>query len=887
MAIAKFIGSGIGAGAVWGTAANWDVNTVPVYGGTYTSADLNGKNVTFAVDIRDVDIFNSAVADATLSGSCTGVTFSSSTITLETDAHMLLSIGCTVSGGIANSLVVRSAGVLHVENTCSLTLSSIAVIDIDGQLLIKAPTWTTAKTASVLLTSSTLNINGGFNVILQPQQITDAAARFTINDGIVDIAGNLLIDYTLNVVGGDLTTYTSTSVTATVMLDDATVGNMLFSNKLLIPLYVRDPGGVLVDADAITVTPLVNGQVPTGNTAGYFKSDVGRYILAADLSDLDVPIQVGDAVDLYVEITVGSVITGKWYHTLYRGLSADIVAGMSVPITEAASGVLAAGLSNICASVAGYGDSVDLILRSVAVNNTLSGGVAVNLVGTSVGLRCEGGDEGQLNIAINGIGQQNQGAIAGVDNSSTGVSGVGLRCAGSISGPDILLNASGTILTSTSTNVIADGVDVSTLYTNVGTPVALDGGTASVVGMLTKLADDAGGSSFDATTDSLHAISLNIGGTVNTIYIDTINGTPGQVLHVNGTATNPSSNYDDAYALAIAAGVRTFTFMPDSVITLSHAHINWTFEGRGIIHVGGQDISDAVFMDCETVDGVSSNSDDVHFERSTIGDISIGSSHWENCALAGKITCQTSGYYTFHECYDFNPGVGITPNISLYNAANVGMRNYRGGVVLSDMASTNQVKVDGAGRVELDSTCIDGDLTVRGFFPPITYTVGVWLGTITDTQRYGTDQEVALSSGTIGQIATILSTADVTVVSPLSVDGESLSLVIDDDYTTDNGQPIQFSNTGGGWPDLTVVGASCALSIRRVSNNNLLVRKIGTAEIIGNTQTLTFELTHAETGKMASSVGKEVKFDVQCKVDNEYRTLVMGTCTLEGVIHRW
>lgn len=40
----------------------------------------------------------------------------------------------------------------------------------------------------------------------------------------------------------------------------------------------------------------------------------------------------------------------------------------------------------------------------------------------------------------------------------------------------------------------------------IGTPVALDGGSATIAGMLTKMADDNGGSDYDATTDSLTAI---------------------------------------------------------------------------------------------------------------------------------------------------------------------------------------------------------------------------------------------------------------------------------------------------------------------------------------------------------------------------------------------
>ena len=47
---------------------------------------------------------------------------------------------------------------------------------------------------------------------------------------------------------------------------------------------------------------------------------------------------------------------------------------------------------------------------------------------------------------------------------------------------------------------------------NVGVPVALDGGDATLAGMLTKMADDNGGADFDATTDSLHESAGGGGG---------------------------------------------------------------------------------------------------------------------------------------------------------------------------------------------------------------------------------------------------------------------------------------------------------------------------------------------------------------------------------------
>jgi len=52
--------------------------------------------------------------------------------------------------------------------------------------------------------------------------------------------------------------------------------------------------------------------------------------------------------------------------------------------------------------------------------------------------------------------------------------------------------------------------NITNIETRIGTPVALDGGSATVSSMLTKMADDNGGASFDATTDSQTAIADNI-----------------------------------------------------------------------------------------------------------------------------------------------------------------------------------------------------------------------------------------------------------------------------------------------------------------------------------------------------------------------------------------
>ena len=45
----------------------------------------------------------------------------------------------------------------------------------------------------------------------------------------------------------------------------------------------------------------------------------------------------------------------------------------------------------------------------------------------------------------------------------------------------------------------------------IGTPIALDGGLATLSGNMTKLADDNNGADYDAATDSLHEVSIKVG----------------------------------------------------------------------------------------------------------------------------------------------------------------------------------------------------------------------------------------------------------------------------------------------------------------------------------------------------------------------------------------
>ena len=84
------------------------------------------------------------------------------------------------------------------------------------------------------------------------------------------------------------------------------------------------------------------------------------------------------------------------------------------------------------------------------------------------------------------------------------------------------------------------------------------------------------------------------------------------------------------------------------------------------------------------------------------------------------------------------------------------------------MGATNYATIEGYGRLVINSNCVGGNVTVRGFFPPVTdQVVGGFAGTLTDTQRYGEDQSTyAITNGWVS----VTGTVNANVVSQANID---------------------------------------------------------------------------------------------------------------------
>ena len=235
------------------------------------------------------------------------------------------------------------------------------------------------------------------------------------------------------------------------------------------------------------------------------------------------------------------------------------------------------------------------------------------------------------------------------------------------------------------------------------------------------------------------------------ITIDTESGTDGTVLGTNGTIINPVKTYSSACTLAANLGVKRFYLKPDSLITLTQNHDNWRFIGKGKIDLGTQSVNDVRIEGAELVYGTGTG-DDVDIHESVIGNLTLSApAYFERCAFTGSVSLASSGNFTFHNCYDANPGVGDTPCLVFTNStASAGFRTYSGGIDLALMTSGNAFKADGRMRINVQNGCTGGDVTVRGFAPALTGTAATLL-TVTEGSRYGTDQLVTPGTGT-GQL---------------------------------------------------------------------------------------------------------------------------------------
>ena len=244
------------------------------------------------------------------------------------------------------------------------------------------------------------------------------------------------------------------------------------------------------------------------------------------------------------------------------------------------------------------------------------------------------------------------------------------------------------------------------------------------------------------TIDEAYVLAQNLGQTVGyadgAIWIGGAN--TGTTPYVDGTADNPCT-YAASKTLSASLGISRFRVRNGTTITLDATIANQTFIGKNwTLALGNQAITSA-YIEGATVSGLSTGDgchfNDCHFTAAT----TLAKSHFILCGFDGVITMVAAKKYNLINCFDDDTSTASNPTFLFPGTGNnsLGLRNWKGGVEVSGMASGDTATCDGTGgRLVIDSTCASGStITLRG---PWSYTdEGTYGGTLTQTQRYGTD----------------------------------------------------------------------------------------------------------------------------------------------------
>lgn len=446
----------------------------------------------------------------------------------------------------ATSLVNKnSGGATHMSNGIYYAVLDATDTDTDGPLVIFAHisgALYVRLECCVLAANIYDSLIGGTDLLqIDMTQILGTAVSSPATAGILDInvknIANAAVNTSsaqlgVNVVNAAGTAWGSGAITAASIASNAITSAKIAADAI---------GASQIAADAIGASEFAQGA------ADKVWSSASRTLTAISTS---LALSVWDV--LTANITTASSIGKK----IIDWLSGTDTSTPTVNLTKidgnATNGnnatlnlkklnvVNNAGDAIVASSTGGNGDGI-----AASGHGTGDGiyGVGGNTGGD--GMRLVGGDNGAYSVAGNALHLKNlssgcgqnpgeQGSGICIDlNSQTG-RGVFIRqaYAGGM-GVQIDANGEGMVVTSDSYNgavviesttgpgavikttgndkdglkLIGTGTGHDILAKEIGTPVALDGGDASLAGMLTKMADDNGGASFDATTDSLEKIA--------------------------------------------------------------------------------------------------------------------------------------------------------------------------------------------------------------------------------------------------------------------------------------------------------------------------------------------------------------------------------------------
>ena len=233
------------------------------------------------------------------------------------------------------------------------------------------------------------------------------------------------------------------------------------------------------------------------------------------------------------------------------------------------------------------------------------------------------------------------------------------------------------------------------------------------------------------------------------VHVDAISGVAGTETFVNGTVLSPSNNIADATTLAVALGLRSFKIRNGSSLTATQDYDRYDFIGESwTMAFGGRDLTGCRFRGA-ACSGVALGTG-IIIEKGFLDTVTIPPASFVETGVRGTVTL-AAGIYYFVSCYgaaaigvsftlDFGAAVGVTA---------VRLRQHSGVVVVNNLATGDEIALDGWGRLSLGASCTGGTAIISGTISFSNAGTGV---TVTQSSRYNVDQPVASVTGSVGSV---------------------------------------------------------------------------------------------------------------------------------------
>lgn len=182
----------------------------------------------------------------------------------------------------------------------------------------------------------------------------------------------------------------------------------------------------------------------------------------------------------------------------------------------------------------------------------------------------------------------------------------------------------------------------------------------------------------------------------------------------DGTQKSPFNNLNDAIDLAESELIHDITVYSDVILTRNLKNLAISGIGLPEIDLGGFDLKGSEFHRVKIKGQYTSP---IIVQESVLLTGMYLNGNFENCALAGDLTCVDGGEVLIKSCASSIAGLG-RPTISLneVGTSKLSVRDNSGGLTLKDVNNTlDEVTVElNTGSLTLDSSCTAGQIVTRG-----------------------------------------------------------------------------------------------------------------------------------------------------------------------------